>query len=197
MKGYSEKKRSKFGFSFAFAIILLALILMAVLAYFSIEPNDGEDVISETTVTSTPRPTATSKPDFTPAPTIDVNETPEPVLEDVVPTQIPKPKVTLKPKSTPKPTSSPTKAPTPKPTEIPSDPNGTSFINKYVDSGIYIRSDAGTENNVVYHVKREEGQVRLNPTGESKLDSSGYRWYNVTTPDGQSGWVREDVVVKK
>ena len=205
MKGYSERSRKKTGFSFVAAIILIALIIIAAFAYFSMDPDENGDESSKVSSSSTPKPTEKIV-EQTPAPTFEVSYTPEPTI-DISPTQTPnsnatvspKPKSTDKPKSTPKPTATPKpKATTaPAPTEIPSDPNGTKYVNKYVDSGIYVRSGAGTENSVVYHVTKDQGQVPLNPTGESQVDSSGHTWYGVTTPDGQTGWVREDVVSKQ
>ena len=70
------------------------------------------------------------------------------------------------------------------------------LVNAFSDSGIYVRSGPGANYPDVLYIKKNDTSVRLLKTGETTGDD-GYTWYTVDIPGGDSGYVREDVVINE
>ena len=61
-------------------------------------------------------------------------------------------------------------------------------------SKIFVRSGPGKGYKVVYTIAAGDTSQKLITTGVAQYDSSGYLWYQVRTPAGQTAWVRSDIV---
>lgn len=68
------------------------------------------------------------------------------------------------------------------------------YVNTFDDSGIYVREDASKKSGKVLYIKKGDTSVKLKYLGDDVSGSDGYLWHHVETPDGVSGYVREDVV---
>lgn len=81
-------------------------------------------------------------------------------------------------------------------TQTTSKKNEEYLVNAFSDSGIYVRSGPGANYPDVLYIKKNDTSVRLLKTGETTGDD-GYTWYTVDIPGGDSGYVREDVVISE
>ena len=68
------------------------------------------------------------------------------------------------------------------------------YVNKFDDSGIYVREGPGKGYDDILYIKKDDQSVKLLYLGEKELGSDNYFWYLVETPSGKVGYVREDVV---
>ena len=68
------------------------------------------------------------------------------------------------------------------------------YVNKFDDSGIYVREGPGKDYDDILYIKKDDQSVKLLYLGEKDLGSDNYFWYLVETPSGEVGYVREDVV---
>lgn len=72
--------------------------------------------------------------------------------------------------------------------------SGTTLVTKSYKSRIFVRSGPSKSYKVVYIIAAGDTSKKLITTGIAQYDSSGYLWYQVRTPDGQTAWVRNDIV---
>lgn len=69
------------------------------------------------------------------------------------------------------------------------------YINKFTDSGIYVRSEPTKSSSKILYIKKGDQTTKLKYLGEKERGNDNWFWYMVETPDGKTGYVREDVVV--
>ena len=70
------------------------------------------------------------------------------------------------------------------------------YVNKFDDSGIYVRSGPGKDYNKILYIEKGDQTVHLRYLNEKAKGDDNWFWYHVETPSGDMGYVREDVVVK-
>lgn len=72
--------------------------------------------------------------------------------------------------------------------------SGGTLVTKSYNSKIYVRSGPSKSYSIVYTIATGDTSKKLTKTGTGQYDSSGYLWYQVRTPSGQTAWVRSDIV---
>ena len=72
--------------------------------------------------------------------------------------------------------------------------SGSTLVTKSYKSQIYVRSGPSKSYSIVLTINPGDTSVKLVTTGSGQYDSSGYLWYQVKTPSGQTAWVRSDIV---
>lgn len=70
------------------------------------------------------------------------------------------------------------------------------YVNKFDDSGIYVRSGPGKDYGKILYIEKGDQTVHLRYLNEKAKGEDNWFWYHVETPSGDVGYVREDVVVK-
>lgn len=71
--------------------------------------------------------------------------------------------------------------------------SGCEFVKKKTQ-GLNIREYAGTAYEVVDYIAGNDYTSRMVFTGYYEVDSAGYTWYQVISPNGKYGYVRSDLV---
>lgn len=68
------------------------------------------------------------------------------------------------------------------------------FVNRFDDSGIYVRTGPSKSNPDILYIPKNDKSVRLLYLDSTVAGDDGYKWYYVQIPNGDTGYVREDVV---
>jgi len=68
------------------------------------------------------------------------------------------------------------------------------YITAHANSAVNVRKEPSVDSERVLRIPAGDTSIKLLYLGESVYEA-GFIWYNVLLPDGNSGWVREDVVI--